>query len=352
MRRSIQTAAQWLIEGLSEAIDVIIARFDRRPSYRIDIAAGGIVIDDCGLPVGRLSGPETSRRLEPPELAARLSRAMIGITLPASWVWRRSLPPIGVDGAAYLDAFVGHHIERISPWRSADVYHQVETRPVENDPARLTIDVSIVPKQLVDPVAGVVKQISPRVTLFASGAEGNDILSLPIGAGHDARHRKTRRVVLATLILLSVMLAGWLACTAWNGAEIDAQLADIDSTIATHRRTIANSSTEAPQDPARALWVRRMSQPYAVELLDTLSQTLPDSAYLIDVRLEKDVILISGITNRPSDLVPALEGSGRFADVQFAAATTRMEGGRLDRFQIEMRDGAKGHGAREKGRAP
>ena len=81
----------------------------------------------------------------------------------------------------------------------------------------------------------------------------------------------------------------------------------------------------------------RDARPSAVAIVDALAWAVPDSAHLTALSIDKDRVSISGLSTDPSALVPALETSGRFADVASSAATTRTETGDADRFSLSMR---------------
>lgn len=340
MLKRIRAALSWLIDGLSEAVATGASCFDRRPTYRIDPGTDHAVFDALGHRLGRLVKADDALEFEPPDLATRLADSIIDVELPASWVWRRDLQPIGIESIAYLDAFVQHHVERISPWRARDVYHQISSRPIANDPQRLAIEVGIVPKSIVEGMIATLAPLSARLRLISRERDGQAPLVFPVGATTATGHAATRRMVVMALVLLILTMSGWIAGTQWSMADIDAELAELDQQISTRKARLTAGRSGSEQGAAERLKAARASRPYIVELVDALSRILPDHAYLIDLRFEKGLIRVSGNSARSFELVPALERSGRFTDVRFTAATTRLDDGRTDRFHLEMRAGA------------
>lgn len=346
MLKPVRAALSWMIDGLSEAIAACIACFDRRPVYRIDPGADHAVFNAQGHQLGRLVKADAAPQFEPPDLGTRLANSIIDIKLPAAWVWRRNLQPIGIDSIAYLDAFVAHHVERISPWRASDVYHQTTSRPIANDPKRLAIEVGIVPRSIVEHLVAKLTPLSARLRLVADGHDDRAPLVFPVGAkGDDTRQQSIRRMVVTAIVMIALAMAGWIASTQWRIADIDTELSELDRQIAARKAQLAVGREGAEQSAAATLRAARASQPYVVELVDALSQIMPDHAYLVDMRFEKGLIRVSGNSARSFELVPALERSGRFSDVKFTAATTRLDDGRTDRFHLEMRAGAVSAGA-------
>ena len=82
-------------------------------------------------------------------------------------------------------------------------------------------------------------------------------------------------------------------------------------------------------------------RPHIVLVLENLSASLPDSAYLTRISIEKDRANIAGIALNPPELVPILEKTGHFSDVSFSDATTRSETGAGSHFSLEMRIGGE-----------
>ncbi|MCK9917164.1 PilN domain-containing protein [Microbacteriaceae bacterium K1510] len=337
---AIDRAWQWFVDGLAEAVAASLDRFVRPPSYRIAVGDENIVQDSAGCTLGRLAVAGESLQFEPQELAARLNHATVDIDLPAQWLWRRSLQPVGVQSAPYLDAFVQHHIERISPWRMGDVYYKIITCPLPDDPSRLAVDVAVVAKRFVAGTTSALERLGiAQVRLVARGED--ETIVIPIGAPENERRNRLRKYVKAGLAIVVLAITSWIAITGWQADAIEEEIAGLNRQIST-RKAALNAAKRAGQesDAAAKLHALRAAQAPTVEVIDLLSVTLPDHAYLTMLEIEKSRLRISGISNRSSELVPALEGSRRFTDVRFSAATTRVESGSADRFHLEMQVGA------------
>lgn len=118
----------------------------------------------------------------------------------------------------------------------------------------------------------------------------------------------------------------------------EAEIGDLDHQIAVRKKILFGTANGSPDtDPVKRIHLLRHSHLRTVNILEELSASLPDNAYLTDFSLEGDKLRISGLATDSSDLPPALERSQYFADVTFTAATTREENGHRDRFHLEMR---------------
>src|SRR5262249_8955527 len=97
----------------------------------------------------------------------------------------------------------------------------------------------------------------------------------------------------------------------------------------------ARAGSAAALDPAERAWNQKETAPSGVMLLETLSQALPDNAYLTELTLQKSTLRIIGLTGDAPALIAPLEGA--FAEVHFFAPTTRGPDGQSFWFHIEAR---------------
>jgi general secretion pathway protein L len=74
-----------------------------------------------------------------------------------------------------------------------------------------------------------------------------------------------------------------------------------------------------------------------VIVLEALSRAIPDSAHLLEIRLEGTTLRLIGLADDAPAMLAPLEQSGHLTGVRFFAPTTRGSDGRLFRFHIEAR---------------
>ena len=328
------------VGGLAEAALAASDRMKRRDVFRIVVGEPAIVRAASGMELGIIDTGATPVTTAP-ELTAKLTGAEIDVEVPAPWLWRRPLNPVAVQSAPFLDAFVRHNIERISPWRASDVHYRIVTSPLKDDRTLVAVEVGIIARRLVASVLSAIEPLQPAGLRLVAPCPDGTVFVIPLGDRSEVRHLALRRKIgvatMATATIIILTLGGLL----WQCNAIEAEIADLDRQIAEQKAFLAAARRRGPENDAAArLRAVRASRPRAVELLDALSRTLPDHAYLTDLRLEKDRLQISGVTRQSAGLVPALEQSHRFINVAFFAATTRLESGDADRFHLEMQLGA------------
>jgi general secretion pathway protein L len=95
------------------------------------------------------------------------------------------------------------------------------------------------------------------------------------------------------------------------------------------------ANTNSTANARRILGQHKNDAVAAVQILDTLSQILPDHTYVTELRIEDQKLHIVGVTRDAPSLIGLIEQSGRFARATFFAPTTRAQSDTLERFHIE-----------------
>jgi len=102
-------------------------------------------------------------------------------------------------------------------------------------------------------------------------------------------------------------------------------------------QTGRTASSMASMPPAERAWISKEMSTSSVIVMEALSRALPESAYVTEIRLEKESIRIVGLADDAPGLLAPLERSGHMTDVRFFAPTARGPDGKLFRFSIEAR---------------
>lgn len=330
----------WWIDGLIEAKRWLLSRL--RPEHATSVLLGeerASVVGPEGESLGHCIAEPTGARLEPAELGPALAHRLVDLVVPDAWIFQRTLDPVAAQSAPFLEAFVRHQIDKITPWRSSDVHYQVDHTPLKDDADRLAVTLRVVPKRPIAAVLACLECHKPRtVRLTTRTSEaGPDLAIIAFGRSDDLRReRKTFGLALAGVLAAIPIVFGliWFLSAAAQTEvdEADRVIADRKAVMAAaaRRNRVASEADDA---------VKRIAatHPSAVVVLDALSAALPDSSYVTDLTVALDRVRIAGVSSNAPELVPTLETSGHFAGATFFAATTRMESGAGDRFNIDVR---------------
>ena len=93
----------------------------------------------------------------------------------------------------------------------------------------------------------------------------------------------------------------------------------------------------ASMPPAERAWVSKEMSTSSVIVMEALSRALPESAYVTEIRLEKETLRIVGLADDAPGLLAPLEKSRHMTDVRFFAPMARGPDGKRFRFSIEAR---------------
>ncbi len=337
----IRGAWGWFADGLTEACLWFVERLSGGATHRIVIGEGSAAIEaPDGSGVGRLLDREGSVHFEPAEAAQALAGSRIDILVPPGWLFRRDLDPVAVQSVPFLEGFVRHHIEKITPWHAADVHYAIRQTALAADPTRMAIEVSVVPRRLVAAwVAALETQHPRRMRLMSRTGSRSDDFGIPIGTGTSLLAATLRDRIVLGLAVLLVCFVGALGWLGWRSASVQDDVAEQDRVLDERSAVLARARRldQGAKDMDAKLLDIRNARPRVVDVIEALAKALPDSAHLTDLSLHKSQMTVAGVSTDTSLLVPALEKSGRFADVAFGASTTKVEAGPGDRFQLDMR---------------
>ncbi len=234
-------------------------------------------------------------------------------------------------------------MERIIPWpQEATRYGYRVVGPNVLSPDQLDVHFVATTKNIVDSAlkSSESLDLSPKVVDYVSGLEeipSIELVSLePDPAAKIARHLQT---ALAVFLAFSVVAGAFGLYYLWGlqsqENELDAQIASITARVAELQRLNAQSSVLKEQ--REQLVKRRLEQPSMMMLIEALSRTLPDSAYLTELEIDGREARMVGKSDDPTALVTKLEDTAQFEGVHFSAPTTREAGDSLGTFSIIAR---------------
>jgi general secretion pathway protein L len=266
----------------------------------------------------------------------------IGIRLPVSLCFvRHAELPLGArrDLRQILDV----DLERATPFKLRDVYaaHLVDGEGTGK--GKLRVRQFIIKRDAVDPLIAEVKAAGLDVA-FVDCWDGQPAVGLPINlieprasaAGGMGRVLTPVRVLAALAVLLAVSA---FAVMLWKYesalADLQAQVGQARTEAAAVRRVLDRSDA-AVADLGR-LQSMKLKQIPAIEVLEEVTRILPDTVWLIDFRIEGDVLDMSGLAKAGAALPPLFERSSILADGALSAPLTFDPREDKERFSLRVR---------------
>jgi Tfp pilus assembly protein PilN len=173
--------------------------------------------------------------------------------------------------------------------------------------------------------AGLIRGASPFINLLPSEERWQP------GAG--ARLPVYALGATAALLALTLASHAWIE-RALYGRALERALRRVEVPAQQLRRQ--NQQTTSLETRAAVLEGLRAGTWQKLRLLQQLTKLLPDGTSLQQLNISEDTVEINGYSNHAADLVPPLENSPYFAQVEFTAPITRDNQNR-EVFRVRMR---------------
>lgn len=254
------------------------------------------------------------------------------------FVRRVILPNVANSEIARLLAL---DLERTTPFKTSETYCGHVVSPDRARPGFVSVLHVIVPRDIVNAKRAELESNGVRVTgIDCSNADAALApLNLLTASSLDrapptdvhAWRWLVPTVVLLTVSAIAIDSSRQDAATATLAADTNDALAVLKS------RQQSSRSAEAAL--AQAIAVQRLAQTRLprTRILNELAQMLPDSVWLTDIRLDADVIDISGNAKSAAALVGLFEASNIFTGAELTSAITRVEDIDRERFSLRAR---------------
>lgn len=260
------------------------------------------------------------------------------LCLPPEQVLRRRIAlPLAVE--ENVRQALAFELDRYTPFRPEQVYF--DCRVVERDAAckRLSVELAVVPRAVVDQAAAQVAALG----LAVDGAVLADEV-LQGGSHHDflplaAKKRQSParlwwHVGMATVSM--VLLAAFLVVPIWQKRVAAINLLEplAKAGAAAQQADAARDHLQRLTEEHNFLHNRKWDSPSTLQVIEEISRLLPDDTFVIQFDFDGKVVQIQGETGSSTNLLEILEASPMFRDVGFRAQLTKIQGTTNDRFHI------------------
>jgi general secretion pathway protein L len=283
------------------------------------------------------------------EVSADVSRAahnsFVILEFPADKVVMRRIT-VPAQARKFLSGVIRNQIERLSPWPANGVVYGFAAEAGAGDAAVVEVRILMAARADVDAARQDLATLGLPVDRIV--ARGSDTEAADKTAGSvtlwsrlvDTSPERLGSLVraigigIAASVTVSLLLGSWALLSA-------AAIRDESEEVAARSRVLqrqvqtGRSAPTASIPPAERAWLLKETSISSVILIEGLSRALPDSAYVSEIRLEKESLRITGLAGDAPALLAPLERSDHLTDVHFFAPTARGPDGKLFRFSIE-----------------
>jgi general secretion pathway protein L len=339
-----------IIDGFSAWLDLVAATIVAALARLHKVRSVQLIEGDGGAFTLRSSAPGAASahppfRLDaaaaelPGGVAAELHGRDVELVLqPTHFLFRPlELPK---RAAEFLDGIVRTQIDRLTPWSVNEAVFGW-TPPAGMDDDRIALTVAATARARIEPHLQALKAFGAKSIVVSTRAADGGVEAAPIKVFEHAASgvlgvARVRQLVLALLVGVSVVATlATVASQIFGG--LDAQLEELDRSIAAQRLVLARADQGGETSALRTLERRKRASATTVLVLEALSDVLPDHTFVTEMHIEGDKLQVIGISPEAPMLIRLLEQSSHFTQATFFAPTTRIPQEPGDRFHIEAR---------------
>jgi general secretion pathway protein L len=249
----------------------------------------------------------------------------------------------------FLEGVIRNPIERLSPWPANDVVYGFMAEAGAAGAAGLEVRILMASRTDVDAARQDLDTLGlsvDRIVARDMESEAANGLAGPVtlwsrladnSRGSVQNVARKAGVGIAASVAASVGVSLWALTSAASIRDESEGLAARSKVLQRQVQTGRTAASMASMPPAERAWASKESSTSSVIVMEALSRALPDSAYVTEVRLEKQNLRIVGLADDAPKLLAPLEKSEHMTDVRFFAPTARGPDGKRFRFSIEAR---------------
>lgn len=328
------------IDDLTDGALAVADRLSRRRRFRLRPVDGRFAVvavdGSTERPVGTVELRGSEPLLLPESLAKTVESNDLEIMVPAGAVVVRELEPMPAESRGFVDGVVRHRLDRLVPWRPVDVLYAAT---VDDKPdGRIGVTVTATSRRVLVGQLTAAAALKPfRLAIVAEGAAQAAPIPVAIGRAQGVRRTNVRRAIAALAAVVALVVLAEAGRTVFALSTDADELATLDQSIA-DRRVVLKAAADAAAraaGPSEDIAALKQTSPVVAVVIEGLSQTLPDDAYLTDLTLDATKLRIIGVSTRVAELLPMVEAAPDFTGAAFFAPTVRLPDAAGDRFSIE-----------------
>ncbi|QBQ53537.1 PilN domain-containing protein [Nitrosococcus wardiae] len=235
-----------------------------------------------------------------------------------------------------LRQVLGFEMERHTPFATNQVYYDFEVIKRSLEAHHLIVRLVVVPRRILDEWLERLSHWGLQPAIVDVMGTGPGRINLLPDEKRSSRSKALPRINMALSLLLMVFTGAALLFPLWQErsvvidlmSKVSAAQEKAEAVIAIRQRL------EKAIEASEFLVEEKEQYPSAVEFLYELTRILPDGIWLQQLDFTRGKIKVRGEATEASALIPILEASPYFQDVQFRSpVTTNARTGR-DRFYI------------------
>lgn len=269
-----------------------------------------------------------------------LDRVVKTLRLAPGKALRKSIE-LPIAAKENLRQVVAFEMDRRTPFKTSDVYYDQQI--VSRDPkaGRLTVDLAVAPRKIVDEAlerAAEWRLRPDRIEADSAVARTAEPLNLmPIRPKTGVQTAGAVRALLMATII-GLLIAAVLIPLQQNRATAE-RLQDKVAAARASAAAVENLRAELDRlvNGGHGVVNQKADNPLAIAVMDELTRLLPDTSWVFQVRLSDDEVQVYGYSAAAAELIERFEESELLDDAQFRSPVTRDARVGLERFHLSAK---------------
>ena len=249
---------------------------------------------------------------------------------------RRIQLPIAV--MENLSEVIRFEMDRQTPFHVDDVYYAYRINGKSADKQHISLDLCVVPREKVLSAMSPLQHI--QLDYDAASLSGEKLKVRFISADYREQSSPVKQYtgLVASMILLIavIMTPFWLQGMSLQGLQAELE------TVRQYTREAQEINQRLRQHVGvlDVLQQHKRGLPPTIEVLDQLSQLIPDDTWLTRLEIKQGKVHIEGFSLSSSSLIAILEASSHFSNARFDSPVTLDKDSQQEKFRIvvEMRE--------------
>jgi general secretion pathway protein L len=272
-----------------------------------------------------------------------LDRVMTTLRLAPGKALRKSIElPIAAE--ENLRQVVAFEMDRRTPFKTDDVYYDQQVMSRDTKAGRLTVDLAVAPRKIVDEALERAAEWHLRPDrIEADGAvprSAEPLNLMPIKPKSGVQAVSALRFALVTAII-GLLLAAVLIPLSQNRVTADRLQEEVTAARAS-ATLVEDLRTELDRlvEGGHSVVDQKATRPLAIAVLDEVTRLLPDTSWVFQLRISDTEVQVYGYSATAAELIALFEKSELLSDAQFRSPVTRDARVGLERFHLsaQIRD--------------
>lgn len=238
------------------------------------------------------------------------------------------------DAHADLDRLLFYELDRLTPFNAADVCFTWQITNYNRKSGRMTVRIDLAPKVLIEQVQKAIRRVGCKPLSITLEGEEDSVLDLtprsPAKATRASRWQRILPILVVGLIILVVAVP--LRQQMLAISQIDTEIEKVQA--AAEESGDLQEQLQRLTDRSGFLIEKKNRYLPRTNTMNALTRLIPDQAYITQIQIRDEEIVLVGHADRASELIGALEQSPMFSSPRFQSPLTRDSRTGKERFQI------------------